>query len=265
MAYQEFANKPSVANGDPLNPTTQINNPAQGLQDEFELRDGDTLLDGVVSGMACTIDNPNNEIDIASGRAYVAGKRYTGTVSVDFTGAAANTYYVYLDSTDDQSPYKKKTTAPTSAEITLCKVTWNGTDTLSNLDDDCKTTGVLAYDIVVPIPGTVAAGVYAVVPVTRDLWIESVQICMSDNGGTSGQTTVDVHLGANGSKGSSIFTTQAHRPSLAHDTADYTIAASGIPDGDRKPDAGEHLVIEVDEIAGTAGADLTVVVKARIR
>jgi len=265
MGYQEFANKPNVANGDPLNPTTQINNPAQGIQDEFELRDGDALLDGVVSGMACTIDNPNNEIDIASGRAYVAGKRYTGNASVDFAGAAANTYYVYLDSTDDQSPYKKKTSSPVSGEITLCQVTWNGTDTLSDLDDNCKTTGVLPYGILVAIPGTVSTGVQAVVPVTRDLWIESVQVCMSDNGDTSGQTTVDVHLGADGSKGSSVFTTQTNRPSLPHDAADYTTAAGGIPDGDRKPDAGEHLVIEVDEIAGTAGADLTVIIKARIR
>jgi hypothetical protein len=265
MGYQEFADKPSVANGDPLNPTTQINNPAQGIQDEFELRDGDALLDGVVSGMACTIDNTNKEIDIAPGRAYVGGKRYTGTASVGFSGAAANTYYVYIDSTDDQSPYKKKTTAPVSGELTLCKVAWNGTDTLSDLDDEIKVRGVLAHDIAVFLPGTVATGEIAVVPVTRDLWIEDVRICMSDNGATSGQTTADVHLGADGAKGSSIFTTQGNRPSLPHDTADYTIAVSGRPDGDRKPDAGEHLVVEVDEVAGTAGEDLTVVIKARTR
>ena len=82
MSYQEFANKPSVSSGDALDPTTQINNPAQGVQDELELRDGDTLLDGVTSGMACTIDSGNDEIDIASGRAYVAGKRYSGSASV---------------------------------------------------------------------------------------------------------------------------------------------------------------------------------------
>jgi hypothetical protein len=92
-----------------------------------------------------------------------------------------------------------------------------------------------------------------------------VQIAMSDTGDTSGATTVDVHLGADGSKGDSVFTTQANRPSLAYDDADYTLAVSGAPDGDRKPDAGEHLVIEVDEVAGTPGADLTVTVKARLR
>jgi hypothetical protein len=263
MSYEQFASKPSVSNGDALNPTTQINNPAQGMQDEFELRDGDGLLDGVVSGMACSVDGTG--IDIAGGRAYVAGKRYSGSASVDFIGKASDTYYVYIDGADDETPYKAKTSAPASGELTLCTVDWNGSDTLSNLDDEAKVRGVAPCDIVVAIPGTVSTGVKAAIPVTRDLWIESVQICMSDNGDTSGATTVDVHLGADGSKGDSIFTTQANRPSLAYDDADYTIAVSGKPDGDRRPDAGEHLVIEVDEIAGTAGANLTVVLKARLR
>jgi len=263
MSYEEFPNKPSVSNGDALNPTTQINNPAQGVQDEFELRAGDGFLDGVVSGMACSIDGA--EIAIAAGRAYVAGKRYSGAASVDFTGKPADGYYVYLDSADDGTPYKAKTSAPTSGELTLCTVTWNGSDMLSDLDDDAKVRGVAACDIVVALPGEVSTGVKAVVPVTRDLWIASVQICLSDNGGTSGTTTVDVHLGTDGSKGDSIFTTQANRPSLAHDDADYTIAVSGTPDGDRNPDAGEHLVIEVDEVAATPGANLTVALKTRAR
>jgi len=263
MSYEEFASKPSVSNGDALNPTTQINNPAQGMQDELELRAGDVLLDGVVSGMACTIDG--TEIDIAAGRAYVSGKRYSGGASAEFVGKGSGTYYVYIDGADDETPYKAKTSSPTSGELTLCIVDWDGTDTLSDLDDDAKVLGVEASDVDVALPGTAAVGVHAVIPVTRDLWIESVQIAMSDNGDTSGATTVDAHLGANGSKGDSIFTTQANRPSLAYDTADYTVAVSGAPDGDRKPDAGEHLVAEVDEVAATPGADLTVVIKARLR
>jgi hypothetical protein len=263
MSYEEFASKPSVSNGDALNPTTQINSPAQGVQDEFELRGGDGFLDGVVSGMACSIDD--TEIDIASGRAYVGGKRYSGGASVDFTGKSADDYFVYLDSADDETPYKAKTSDPTSGELTLCTVTWNGSDTLSDLDDAAKVLGLQACDIVVALPGTVSTGVKAAIPVTRDLWIEDVRICLSDNGDTSGATTVDVHLGADGAKGDSIFTTQANRPSLAYDTADYTVAVSGTPDGDRKPDAGEHLVIEVDAVAGTPGANLTVLIKARAR
>ena len=263
MSYEEFANKPSVSSGDALDPTTQINNPGQGVQDELELRDGDVLLDGVVSGMACSIDS--TEIDVAAGRAYVGGKRYSGSASVDFTGESSDTYYVYIDSADDTTPYKAKTSAPTSGEITLCTVDWNGSDTLSNLDDDVKVLGVLPCDIVVSIPGTVSTGVKAALPVTRDMWIESVQVCLVDTGGTSGATTVDVHLGASGSVGTTVFTTQANRPSLAYDDADYTVAAGGTPDGDRKPDAGEHLDIEVDAVAGTAGSGLTVIIKGRLR
>lgn len=263
MSYEEFANKPNVSNGDALNPTTQINNPAQGVQDEFELRTGDALLDGVVSGMACSISG--TKVSIASGRAYVGGKRYSGSAFVEFAGKAAGDYYVYLDGADDDAPYKAKTTPPTSGELTLCTVTWNGSDALSNLDDNAKVLGVQPYDLVVALPGTTATGVHAVVPVMRDLWIESVYICQSDNGATSGSTVVDVHLGANGSKGDSIFSTQANRPTLAHNDPDYTVAISGTPDGDRKPDAGEHLVIEVDEVPGTPGADLTVTIKARLR
>jgi len=262
MAYEEFANKPNVASGDALDPTTQINNPAQGVQDEFELRAGDGLLDGVVSGMACSIDGMN--IAVAAGRAYAAGKRYSGNASVSFAGRASGTYQVYIDPADDTTPYQAKTGALSPGELLLCTVSWSGS-ALSSLDDNVKVLGVLPYDIVVALPGTVATGVKAVVPVTHDLWIDGVEICLRDNGGTSGSTTVDVHLGADGAKGDSIFTTQAHRPTLAHDVADCTIAASGEPDGDRKPDAGEHLVVEVDEVAGTAGADLTVVIKARIR
>jgi hypothetical protein len=262
MAYEEFANKPNVASGDALDPTAQINNPAQGLQNEFELRAADGLLDGVVSGMACSIDDTS--IAVAAGRAYVAGKRYSGNASVGFAGRAPGTYSVYLDSADDTAPYQAKTGALSSGELLLCTVSWGGS-ALSSLNDNVKVLGVLPHDIVAALPGTVATGVQAVVPVTHDLWIEGVQISMSDNGGTSGSTTVDVHLGADGAKGDSIFATQANRPALAHDAPDYTTAASGEPDGDRKPDAGEHLVVEVDEVAGTAGADLTIVIQARLR
>jgi len=262
MAYEEFADKPNVASGDALDPTTQINSPAQGLQDEFELRAGDALLDGVASGMVCSINGTN--VAVAPGRAYVAGKRYSGSASVSFAGRAGGTYQVYIDSTDDTTPYQAKTGAPSSGELLLCTVSWSGS-ALSSLNDNVKVLGVLPYDIIVALPGTVATGVKAVVPVAHDLWIDGVQICLRDNGGTSGSTTVDAHLGGNGAKGDSIFTTQANRPTLAHDAADYTIGASGEPDGDRNPDSGEHLVIEVDEVAGTAGADLTAVIKARLR
>jgi len=264
MSYEEFANKPSGTASTAVNATTQIDDPAQGVQDEFELRGGDGFLDGVVSGMACTISTTN--IAVAAGRAYVGGKRYSGGTNVSFVGKSADDYYVYIDSADDDTPYKAKTTAPTSGELLLCTVTWNGTDTLSALNDNVKVLGIVDASIYVDVPGTLTTGVKAVRPVPRDLWIEGVEIICVANGTTSGAVTVDVHLGADGAKGDSIFTTQGNRPTVAHDTADYTIGVSGEPDGDRKPDAGEHLVVEIDAVDGGAVADtLGVLIKARLR
>ena len=78
MAYETFTDKWSVSANDTLDESTHFNDPGDGIQDELELRLGDCILDGVVSGMVCTADDANDEIDIASGRAYVAGKRYSG-------------------------------------------------------------------------------------------------------------------------------------------------------------------------------------------
>ena len=267
MSYEEFGNKPDTAPGNALNPTVQIVDPAQGVQDELEIRGGDYVLDGVTSGMACTIDAGNDEIDIAAGRVIMAGKRYSGSASVAFVAQATNTYYIYIDSTDDTTPYKAKTTAPTAGEITLCTVLWTlGTTTLSALDDDAKVLGVLPADIVVTVPGTLTTGTKLSIPVLRDMWIEGVEVSLVESGTASGSTDVDVHLGASGSAGTTIFTTAGNRPSIAFDDADFTVAVSGIPDGDRKPDAGEHIDIAVDAIpGGSDSADLTVTIKARYR
>lgn len=261
MAYEEFSNKPSVSSGDALDPTVQINNPAQGVQDELEIRQGD-FPDGVVSGMVCTIDSGNDEIDIASGRAYVAGKRYSGGASVAFAAQSTDTYFIYIDSTDDTTPYKAKTTAPTSGEITLCTVLWTlGTTTLSALDDDLKKLGLIPYDISFRFSGTLSLTDFRIEPVLHDMWIQNVQIICGDNGSSSASVVADVHL-----NGTTIFTTQGNRPSLSHDVANKTIATSGKPDGDRKPDTGEYLEAIIDSIdgAGTA-ADGAVVIKGYIR
>lgn len=243
---------------------TLLNAWEDGAQTEMEERMEALALNGIESGCAPSISTTN--ISIATGVMWIEGLRFEPAPStVAFTaGDGANTYYIYGDPTDTGSPYKKATADPGAGYMVLCTVDWNGSDTLSNLID-LRPWGLLSADMVIAIPGTVATGVQAVIPIARNLWIESVQIAMSDNGDTSGSTTVDVHLGADGSKGDSIFTTQARRPTLAYDTADYTLGVSGVPDGDRLPDAGEHLVVEVDEVAGTAGADLTVTIKARVR
>jgi len=263
MGYQQIAGA-FVPSGALTVSSTQIAAFYAGLQAEFEERMEAGLLNGVESGCACSI--ASTTISIATGVMWVEGRRFRPAPStVAFTaGDGADTYWVYVDPTDTTSPYQKGTSDPGAGYLVLCAVEWNGSDTLSNLVD-LRPWGLLPADMVIAVPGTVATGVHAVIPVTRNLWIESVQICMSDNGADSGSTIVDVHLGADGSKGDSIFTTQDNRPTLAHDTADYTVAVSGLPDGDRLPDSGEHLVVEVDAVAGTAGADLTVTIKARVR
>jgi|GEM_PF-5292150 hypothetical protein len=264
VTYAEPSNKP-VTGAAVF--STQILNPWQGIVDEFELRDGDGLLDGVVSGGVCTIDGEN--IAVATIRAYAQGKRYSGSGSISFTGSSADTYYVYLDSADDGSPLKKKTTAPTAGELLLCTVDSDGgtPPTLSNLDDNCKVLGLTRKYLTCTHHGAFALNdVLGVFPVVEDWWIETVQIICGDNGSTSDGPIIDVLLGADGSAGTTIFTTTGNRPTLAYDTADYTLAECGTPDGDRKPDAGEHLTVVVDQIDGDGNnADITVTIVVRPR
>ena len=248
--YSEFSNKPSVATGDALNPTTQINNPAQGVQDEFELTRGDGWVDGVVSGMAVTVGT--TLATVATGRAYVAGKRYgDSSATVSLVGIGAGTPKVYIDSADDTTPYKATTAALTSAQLRLADVTWNGTSATA-VDDTTKVKGVIPGHWTCHFPGAVSAGSLAVWPVPYDIWIENVEI-IGVNNSTTTDTVVDVHLGPDGGQGTTIFTTQGRRPTLEALEASYTIGASGEPDGDRTPSAGEHLVAIVDSVpsAGT--------------
>ena len=227
-----------------------------GIQAEFEDRMEACLLNGVVSGMAPSISTTN--ILIATGEAYVEGKRYSGVGTVAFAGAGAGTYYVYIDPTDDTTPYKKViTTDPGAGFLVLCTVAWNGTDTLSALVD-LRAFGLVPWECVLFKTGAVAADVLAVVPVARDVFIEGARIVCGNTGGTSGSTIVDVHNGA-----TSVFTTQARRPTLAYTEADWTTAVSGTPDGDRTVAAGSYIVVEIDEVPGTASDDLGVIVFGR--
>jgi hypothetical protein len=264
MAYATFGGKWDMAANAIVNEATHFNTPGDGIQDEFEARWA-TLLDGVVSGMVCTTST--NLVAIASGSAIVAGKRYTGSGSVSFVGSSSGDYYVYIDSADDTTPYKKKTTAPGSGELTLCTCTWNGTIfTTPYLDDTRKVMGVLPCDLYAYIDGTLTLGKRILLPIPRDMWVEAVQIQCADTGTTSGGVTVDVSNGTSGSAPTTIFTTQARRPALLTSTADYTIASSGEPDGDRSVDAGEYLEVCIDAIDGGGTAStLTCLIKGRLR
>ena len=266
--YSTFTDKWAASANQSLDQNTHFNNPGQGLQDEFEVRQAD-LLDGVTSGLVCTTASPTaSDLTVAVGRAYVAGKRYGGSSGVvSFTGKAAGDYYVYIDSADDATPYKTKTTAPTSGQLTLCTCTWGGSVFASPyIDDNRKVLGIQRRDFQFGWDGVLNTGKRYPIPVRDDLWIESVEFICVENGSVSGSVTVDCLLGADGSAGTTIFTTQARRPTITTATADYTIAQSGEPDGDRKPDAGEHLTLTVAAIDGGGTAStLSGTVRGRLR
>lgn len=250
MSYKTFTSKWAVSANQAADEDTHFNDPGTGIQDEFEVRQAD-WLDGVTSGLTCTTSTSN--IAIAAGRAYVSGKRYGGDTNVSFTGKAAGDYYVYIDGADaaDAAPYKAKTTAPTSGELTLCTCTWGGTVFATPyIDDNRKVLGIERRDFVFGWDGTLALNKRWLIPVRDNLWIESLEFLCYDNGSVSGSVTLDCLLGADGSEGTTIFTTTTRRPTLTTSTADYTIAVSGEPDGDRKPDAGEHLELKIVAVDG---------------
>ncbi len=76
--------------------------------------------------------------------------------------------------------------------------------------------------------------------------ITIIEVYTSVNTAGSDPTTVDVHK-----NGTTIFTTQASRPSMA--SGEY-FATSGTPDVD-EADAGDYLTVDTD-VAGTGASDL---------
>lgn len=106
-----------------------------GILAEIELTRAD-LGDGVVTGFACTINGTS--VDVGVGRAYCAGKRYSGGLPVSFAGLAAGTYTIYIDSADDDEPYKAAVATGYEigeGEMALYQVDWDGATTLSDLFD----------------------------------------------------------------------------------------------------------------------------------
>ena len=253
-AEKQFANKPSIDNGDALNPTTAINNPFTGVQDDIEQFRADYGLNGVVSGMACTFGT--NTVTIASGRAYQSGNQFDGGVTLALSGFAANALKVYANGAATSAPYYAATSASlTSDQLYLGSCTFNGS-TITVSDANVRVRGVQTALHEITFGETSDAGDFALVPVIRDEFIEDVRVILS-----SGTATVDVSLGADGEAGTTIFTTQGNRPAA---TVAYTIATSGVPDGDRAPDAGEHLKVDIDSIGSTA-THVAVTINGRLR
>lgn len=260
MSYKKFLNMLTAVSGAYYQPA-EHDAESLGIQAEFEDRMEACLLNGVISGMACSISSTN--ILIATGEAYVEGKRYSGVGTVAFAALGNNTYYVYVDPTDNVTPYKAKTSAPTSGELSLCIVTW-ATPTLSALVD-LRQWGIVPAQFECQIVGAVTAdqiGFFSV-PLDKGFWIDGVCAWATDNGTAAGPTLIDVHAGASGSAPATIFTTQANRISIAWNAADATIYySSGYPEANRKLAAGSLIVVEVDAAATTL-TDLSVCVFGR--
>jgi hypothetical protein len=259
MSYGTFPDKPTLHVGDLADPA-QMNAAFDGLQAELEDRSAAGHLDGIVAGMACTINGAM--VGIASGQSYVGGLLFTGGASVGFgAGDVAGTYYVYVDASNLTAPYAKSTSAPGAGKLALCSVSWNGS-ALSGLAD-LTPKGVVAASLRFSVNGNLGAGLAAYAIVDRDLWIDDVRIAVAASG-SSGTTTVDVHVGNAGADPASIFTDQARRPSIASGAAVYTVGISGAPDTNRSASAGQVLRVDVDA-AATGAAGLAVVVRGRYR
>ena len=88
-----------------------------------------------------------------------------------------------------------------------------------------------------------------------DLNIINANISLVD-AGNSGNTIVDINKGDAGAAPTTIFTTQANRPSLAGGS-DWGVASSGVPDI-TSVTAGQIITCDIDEIAIGNPSDLVV-------
>jgi len=252
--YQKYADKYALATREVYSSTAHNDN-ADGIQAELEDRMEAHLLNGVISGLTPSVSGTN--ILIAAGEGYCEGKRYSGVGTVAFAALADDTYYVYVDPTDDVTPYKAKTGAPTSGELTLCIVTW-ATPTLSALVD-LRQWGLIPHQFDFFKAGAVTADQIAFFAVPRDkrFWIDGVCCWAVDNGDGAGPTLIDVLVGASpGVPGTTIFTTTGNRPSMAHSLANGTLTYNtGYPEAGRLVAAGSLIIVEVDAAANNL-ADL---------
>ncbi len=261
MGKTNFDGKTTIATGDDVTASQMWNTPWTGIQDEFEERQDDFSVAGVLTSLLASTSTAAI-VSIAAGDGYGTGKRYKGGETITFSGTdAAGTWYVYWDASAEA--LAKSTTSPdTTIDILLCSVVWDGLTTLSSLVD-LRPWGVQPQVLVhfSHDSGTVTTGVKTLVPIPYDCWIDAVKIVQSDNGSASA-TIVDVHAGDSGSTPATIWTTTARRPSIDDAVDNYTVVTSGTPDGSRKLTAGQILTIEVDQ-AGTGAQTLGVTVYGR--
>jgi len=235
-----------------------------GIQAEMEGRMEAWALPGVISGGACSING--TDVDVASIDAYAKSttklKRYSGSDSVAFTGDDANdTFYIYLDPTDDTTPLTKSASAPTAGtDCCLCQVAWDGTDTLSALVD-LREWGIWPASFRFQVVGAISADVIGLIVLPWNFWIETAKAALETCGTGAGPNYIDIHAGAGGSE-STIWTTQARRITIAHDATDGAVVEGGVPEANRLLTAGQKMLVEIDA-AATAAADLSGIIIGR--
>lgn len=260
MAKKHYDGHRTWATGDDLS-ATFLNAWSDGLQDEFEERLERQTVSGVISGLTPSTSDANS-VAIAAGEGYAGGDRFEAAGGVDFSASdAATTWYIIFDKSG--AVFGKTTTAPTQAseDCYIASYTWDGGTDLS-AGADIRRWGIVAEDLQFFEPGTVATGTHFFGIAPRDMWIEDVQIALTDNG-SAGTTIVDAHAGTSAAAIVTIFTTQTRRPELAHATTDRTVATSGEPESStRKLSAGDIFELIVDT-AATGAQDLCVSLRVR--
>ena len=263
IALAEFADKYDYSFEEKPS-SSGFNSIQDGVQAQIEERMEAWALPGVISGGACAIDG--TDVTVASIDAYAKSstklKRYSGSDSVAFTGDDANdTFYIYLDPTDDVTPLTKSASAPTAGtDCCLAQVDWNGVDTLSNLVD-LREWGIWSASFMVQVIGAVSADTIGIIIAPWNFWIETVKASLEVCGDGGGPMYVDVHAGAGGSE-ATIWTTQARRVSIAHDDTDGAVAEGGVPEANRQVTAGQKMVIITDAVNNNS-TDLSVIVIGR--
>ncbi len=260
MAYKKFANHYDWVTGADLSAAALNYNP-DGIQAEFEDRDEASKPNGVISGLEPSISG--TDIALSAGEAYCEGKRYSGAGTVAFNGAAANTYYVYVDPTSDTTPYTKGTTAPTTAQLCLGSVVWSGS-ALSALVD-LREWGQVFWSFPACKPGTVTAGLATHFSVPYDCWLDDVS-AMVANKPTGSTVIVDVRTCASGGTPTTVFTVTSYRPQILTSLSSFVpVKNTGYIGNNRKLTTGQVLAFYVDQTDSNAQAtDLTITVRARV-
>lgn len=258
MSHDEFAGKFTAVTATVIS-SSAFNAAIEGLQDEIEETREMSLGNGVLSGMAGSIDDP--DIDIAAGDAICEGKRFSGGESVTFTGSdPAVTHWIYIDPTDEDDPYKKATSDPGDGYLLICKADWDGATTLSALVD-LRVFGIVAEGFNFNFNETIAGAEERkfVIPDRSDgrsFFIEGVTGGAQTCGSGAGPTYVDVLTGAGGSE-TTIWGTSSDRLTIAHDDTDGEVLENiGAPDQNRTVDGGEAILVQIAGSPATGVADI---------